>query len=168
MKKHIFLVIIFISAFSLSSLNSQSLTIRETIDYINTLLKTNPYTDNFLEITFNYSVDLTSNNELVVKMEFNGPFRSVIKAEISDLDHMLQEDFCRENSNSICWYCKPKVPAGSDNCVNNEIINSGGETENHYSNNICVMFSNRNKICNKLYTAFDNLFKKVLESEGKN
>jgi hypothetical protein len=167
MGKNIFLVFIFVFAFNQCTLKSQSLTIKETINYINTLLKTNPYIDNFLEITFYYSVDITSKNELVVNIEFNGPFKSIIKSKISDLDHFFQKDFCNEASNSICWYCKPEDLTKYNACVYNEIIISEGGNENHYSNNICVMFSNQNEICDKLYNAFDYLFTKVLGSELK-
>ena len=167
MKKNILLVLIFVNAFNQSDLKSQILTIRETINYIDTLLKTNPYFDNFLEITFYYSVDITANNELVVNMEFKDAFKSIVRSEISDLDHFFQKDFCNKTSNSICWYCKLEDLADYNACVYNEIINSGGGKENHYSNNICVMFSNQNEICDKLYNAFDYLFTKVLESELK-
>jgi hypothetical protein len=167
MKKNIILVFILAFAFSQSAIKSESLTIQETLNYINTLLKANPYIDNFLEITFYYSVDITSNNELVVVMESKGSFKSILKSKISDLDHFFQKDFCKETSNSICWYCKPEDLTKDNGCVYNEIIISGGEKENHSSDNICVMFSNQNEICDKLYHAFDNLFTKVLESELK-
>jgi hypothetical protein len=162
-----FLIWIIGFIFNLTPLKSQNLSIQETVNYIDTLLKTNPYIDNFLEITFSYSVDITSNKELVVSMEFNGPFKSILKSKISDLDRIFQKDVCGDTSNSICWYCKHEDLAKSNACVYIENITTGGEKEGHYSNSICVMFSNRNGICEKLYNAFDHLFTKVLESESK-
>jgi hypothetical protein len=168
MKKYTFLVFIFVFTINVVPVKSQCLSARETLDYINAILKTNPFVDTFNEITFYQTIDITKNNELEVRMDFNGPFKSIARSNISDLDLVLPRDSCIEISNSICWNCKAKGTTGINDCVYNENIYTGGEKEIHASNNICIMFSNQNSICEKLNVAFDCLFKKVLEAELKN
>lgn len=168
MKKYVLLILILICAINAVPVKSQCLSARETLDYINAILKTNPFVDTFNEITFYQTVDITKNNELEVSMDFNGPFKSIARSKISDLDFGLPRDSCNEISNSICWICKTKGLTGINDCVYNENIYTGGEKEIHVSNNICIMFSNQNSVCEKLNVAFDCLFKKVLESELKN
>jgi len=167
MKKFILLIVFILAAYSQSPIKSQDISIKESVSYINTLLEENPYVLTFLEITFFYSIDITSDKELVVKMEFEGPYKSFIKAEISDLDLTFKKDFCRENTNSICWNCISKDLSADNNCVYNENIYLEGGEEIRYTDNICVQFSNENNICGELYSALDSLFKKVMESELK-
>jgi hypothetical protein len=142
---------------------SQELSVRDEISNINSLLKSNPYRDTFLEITFNYSIDITPDRELVVNMDFDGPFKTTVKARITDLHSTLQIDTALEGTSSICWYCKPVENISLTNCVYNESITSRGEKESHYSDNICVMISRQEEIRGKLIQAFNKLFTKVLE-----
>ena len=83
MKRMIILVFLTSSLSGIATVKSQELSSRKEINYINSLLKANPYRDTFLEITFYYSIDITSEKELIVKMDFDGPFKTTIKARIS-------------------------------------------------------------------------------------
>jgi|WetSurMetagenome_2_1015567.scaffolds.fasta_scaffold14215_6 hypothetical protein len=167
MKRFMFLVFIFILSLDQSVLKAQNLTVRETVDSINTLLKANPYVDNFLEISIYYSVDISSNNELVVIMESQGSFKTVFKVKIADLEISGQKDFCTRMSNTFSWYCKPADTKNKNSCVSVEGTMPGGAEANYHQDNITVMFSNRNQICGKLNSAFNNLFIEVTESESK-
>jgi hypothetical protein len=164
MMKTIF-ILIFLAGFlpGIESLKSQELTVRDEINSINSLLKANPYRDTFLEITFYYSIDITSQKELVVKMDFDGPFKTNVKVKISDLNLSLQVDTALEGTSSICWYCNPGGISGEANCVYNESTTSQGEKESHYTDNICVMISRESEIRNSLIKEFDKLFQLVLE-----
>jgi len=142
---------------------SQDLTATEEINFINSLLKANPYRDTFLEITFFYSIDITSDKELIVKMDFDGPFKTILKAKIIDLGSSFLRDTSYEGNSTICWYCKTDDTLKEHNCVYNETISSGLEKESHNSDNICVMFARDNNIRDELLKVFDKLFKKVLE-----
>lgn len=161
MKRLIFILSFFLSG--IITINSQELAYKQDIDYINSLLKENPYKDTFLEIVFFYSIDITPSRELIVKMDFNGPFRTIFKAKIADLNTTLQIDTALEGTSSVCWYCKTDQSNKETSCVYSESITTEGENESHYSDNICVMISRKNEIRNKLITAFGNLFKKILE-----
>jgi len=153
--------------FRLSAEKPQTFPYRETIEYINSLLKANPYVDTFLEITFYYSIDISSDKELVVKMEFDGPFKTILKSKIRDLNLSLQKDSTYDNSGSICWNCLSNDLTNKNKCVINETIPTEGESEFHSSDNIFVMFSKQNEVRDKLIRAFDQLFKEVLESGSK-
>ena len=74
MKKKYILIGVLLIALSQSGLRSQSVTVKETVNNINALLKANPYVDNFLEITFFYSIEVTPDRKLVVTMESEGSF----------------------------------------------------------------------------------------------
>jgi len=162
-KRMIILVFLTCILSATAAVKSQETAVREDIDNINSLLKANPYRDTFLEITFYYSIDITSDKELVVKMEFNGPFKTSVKARIIDLDITIQADSALTGTSSICWFCKPDETTRATSCVYNESITSDGEKESHYSDNICVMISRHGTIRNELVKAFDKLFKSVLE-----
>ncbi len=144
---------------------SQPKDVRENIRNINALLQANPYTDTFLEITFYYSVDVTPEKELVVNMDFDGPFRTIFKAGISDLDRTLRIDTALEGTSSICWYCKQDTSRKPANCIINETVTKDGEKDSHFTDNICVMISRKSEIRSKLIEEFGNLFRKVLEQE---
>lgn len=147
----------------IAPLKSQNPTARDEIDYINSLLKANPYRDTFLEITFFYSIDITPDKELIVKMDFDGPFKTILKAKIIDLGSLFLRDTSYEGISSICWYCKTDDPLKEHNCVYNETITSDLEKESHNSDNICVMFARDSHIRDELLKVFDKLFKKILE-----
>jgi len=162
--KRIFILIFLVGFLPwIETLKSQELIVRDEINSINSLLKANPYRDTFLEITFYYSIDITSEKELVVKMDFDGPFKTIVKAKILDLNRTLQIDTALEGTGSICWYCNSAGIASETNCVYNESITALGEKESHYTDNICVMISRQSEIRNKLIKEFDKLFQLVLE-----
>lgn len=163
MKRVISLLILtfFLSGFE--PVRSQELSPGEEVGYINSLLKANPYRDTFLEITFYYSIDITTEKELVVKMDFDGPFRTIIKAKISDLGRSFTRDSSYEGNSSLCWYCKSEDAKKISDCVYNETITSGSEKESSYSNNICVMFAKDSNIREEILKAFDMLFKRILD-----
>lgn len=165
MKRIILFVFLTYLLSGIAAVKSQELTTTEEINYINSLLKANPYRDTFLEITFFYSIDITQEKELVVKMDFDGPFKTIVKARIPDLNTALQIDTALEGTSSICWNCKPSGTNSQTNCVYNESITSGGEKESHYSDNICVMISRKEDIRGVLIKSFDRLFKRVLEQK---
>ena len=160
-------IIVFVSLIYLlsgiSTVKSQDATAREQINYINTLLKANPYRDTFLEITFFYSINITPEKELVVNMEFDGPFKTVLKAKIPDLGNSFVRDTSYEGNSSVCWYCKPNETTKDINCVYNETITSETDKESHFSDNICVMFARDSNIRDELIKAFDKLFQRILE-----
>ncbi len=163
MKKIILLL--FLTAFSVVTgiLRSQNPGISDDVSYINSLLKANPYTDTFLEITFYYTIEITPASELVVNMDFDGPFSSSFKSRITDLDRNLRIDTALEGTSSICWSCKPDTTMKAGNCVYFENTTKDGEKDFHYTDNICVMISRKSDIRNKLIEAFNRLFGEVLE-----
>lgn len=147
----------------IETIKSQELTARDEINFLNSLLKANPYRDTFLEITFYYSIDITSDKELVVKMDFDGPFKTVLKAKVAELGKSFLRDTAYEGNSTICWYCITDDTKKENNCVLNETITSDAEKESHYSDNICVMFARDSNIRNDLIKNFDKLFQLVLE-----
>jgi len=163
MKRMIILVFLTFVVSGNATTKSQDQTVAEDISYINSLLKANPYRDTFLEITFYYSIDISSEKELVVNMDFDGPFKTIVKAPIIDLGSSFLRDTAYQGKSSICWYCKTQDSKKENTCVFNETITSPTEKESHFSNNICVMFSKESHIRDILIKTFDHLFKKVLE-----
>jgi len=163
MKRMIILVFLTSVLSGNATIKSQDPAIREDISYINSLLKANPYRDTFLEITFYYSIDISAEKELVVNMDFDGPFKTIVKTRIIDLGSSFLRDTAYEGKSSICWYCKTEDSKQENKCVYNVTITPGTENESHYSDNICVMFSKESDIREILVKTFDRLFKKVLE-----
>jgi hypothetical protein len=144
--------------------NAQDVTIKEDLDSINAVLRAHPYHDGFNDISFYYSVDITQDKELVVEMNFNGPFTWIYKARISDLDISSKKDACRESSNSLCWICKQTDSGQPGSCVQAEMKFTDGGSEKENSSNICVSFSGQNLICNELNNKFQLLFSMVLNN----
>ena len=128
------------------------------IDSINAILKENPYHDGFNDISFFYAINITLDNELVVEMNFNGPFRWVYKANIKDLDLTTREDICIESPSSLCWVCKDIVPGKQNSCIEALMILNEGEPDKQNASNICVSFSGRGMICHDLDQKFRRLF----------
>lgn len=163
MKRMTVLIFLIFALSGINKVKSQDPAVREDINLINSLLKENPYKDPFMEITFYYSVDITADNELVVNMDFNGPFKTIVKARIMDLDSSLQIDTALEGTSSVCWFCKSDGKEEKASCVCNESITTDGEKESHYNDSICVMISRKAEIRDELIKAFSRLFKKFLE-----
>jgi hypothetical protein len=160
MKKTLIALLLLIFILSDCQLKSQDIKSGKniTVEYINSLLKNNPYTDNFQEITFFYSIEITPENELVVNLEYDGPFRSNFRSKISDLNPVPQNNSTMIQSTYLCWQCKSVDSGGHSSCVQNEIIYTSGEKELHTAGEISVMFSNDKKVYSKLFDAFDKLF----------
>jgi hypothetical protein len=163
MKRMNILVFLTIIISGISPVQSQELSVNDEIIYINSLLKANPYRDTFLEITFYYSVSVTPDKELIVNMDFDGPFKTILKAKISDLGRSFLRDTAYEGNSSVCWHWKSDDALKENTCVLNETITSETERESHYSDNICVMFLRDGDIRARLVKAFDKLFSMVLE-----
>ena len=147
----------------IATVNSQELKAREEMILIDSILKANPYRDTFLEITFYYTIDITTDKELEVSMDFNGPFKTILKARLMDLGEQFLRDTAYEGKSTICWYCKTDDTIKENRCVYNETITSDLEKESHYSDNICVMFSRDANIRDELKKHFDKLFSLILE-----
>ena len=141
---------------------SQNIEIDQSIDSINAILKANPYHDGFNDISFFYSIDITQEKELIVEMSFDGPFKWIYTAKISDLDISPKTDICRESPGSFCWICKKSDNGEQQSCVKAEMILNEGASEKEYSSNICVSFSSRANICNDLNKRFQRIFFRVM------
>lgn len=158
MKKLVFTFFLLIFLFNVNSISSQNPDVGDLVKTINSLLKENPYIDDFQEITFYYSVDVTPENEFVVNLEFDGPFKTLFRSKFSDLNPAVQNNPTMLPSTHLCWNCKSIDSKEGNSCVYNETIYEGGDKEVHTSANICVMFSNQKGVYNKLRKAFDQLF----------
>jgi len=157
--KKTFLALILISICSWqNNAASQNPAVTQTIDSINAILKANPFHDGFNDISFYYSVNITPDKELVVEMSFDGPFKWVYKAKISDLDLSEKKDACKDSPGSICWLCKETEPGKQNSCIQAEMILNDGGSEKENATNICVSFSGRNMICSDLNSRFQRLF----------
>ena len=158
MKNSVFSLLILLLLIITIPSKSQNNNVRESVKYINALLKENPYLDSFQEITFYYSIDIITDNELIIKMELDGPFKTLYRSKISDLDPVAQNNPAMIASTYICWNCKSTETKENNSCVINETVYEGGNKEVHTSGNICVMFSNENNVYDKLFDEFDHLF----------
>lgn len=148
-----------------NTINSQSVSIKESIDSINALLKANPYVDGFNNIEFYNSVNITPEKELVVEMSFDGPFRWVYRVSISELDLSPKNDICSESPSSICWICKKTAADKVNSCIQAEMIFAEGNSETENASNICISFSRRSNICNELNNRFMLLFEQVMNDD---
>jgi hypothetical protein len=159
MKKKTYLMVVLVALCSWqNNALSQSNAIIQSLDSINAILKTNPFHDGFNDISFFYSVNITPDKELVVEMSFDGPFKWIYKAKISDLDLSQRKDICKDSPGSICWVCKQTEPGKPNSCIQAEMIFTDGGSEKQNSSNICVSFSSRPMICNDLNMRFQRLF----------
>jgi hypothetical protein len=158
MKKKILMVVL-VALFSWQNkAASQNPSTIQSLDSINTILKANPFHDGFNDISFYYSVNITGDKELIVEMSFDGPFKWVYKAKISELDLTFKKDICKDSPGSICWLCKQTEPGKPNSCIQAEMIFTDGGSEKENSSNICVSFSSRPAICNDLNMRFQRLF----------
>ena len=161
-----FTVILTTYIFVFNQAFSQNIEIDQSIDSINAILKANPYHDGFNDISFYYSIDITQEKELIVEMSFDGPFKWIYTAKVSDLDILPKTDICRESPGSFCWICKKSDSGEQQSCVRAEMILNEGASEKEYTSNICVSFLSRANICSDLNKRFQQLFTKVM-SENK-
>lgn len=164
MKRSILLLSIVLLAGLLTQAVSQDSNIRAGIDSVNTVLKANPYYDGFNEIAFNYTVSITNERELVVEMNFDGPFKWIYKAKIDDLELNLRNEPCRESPSSVCWVCKKNETGVPGNCIQAEMLMTDGGSQKENASNICISFSARAGICNNIYTSLNRLMTNVMNS----
>jgi hypothetical protein len=122
----------------INTLKSQDLTFRKEVDFIDSLLSKNPYAENFLGITYYYSFDITPEKELIIKMDFDGPFTTVFKAALADLINETVMD-TTEYSSSMCWRCKEDGSGRLKTCVKQINTYTSGEKDTVYSEDICLM-----------------------------
>jgi len=162
MKRAVSIILITICISGFNKVFSQNISIKQSIDSINAILKVNPYHDGFNDISFYYSVNITEEKELVVEMSFNGPFKWVYTAKISDLDISPKDNVCRESPGSFCWICRKSASGEQNSHVKAEMILDEGSTETENTTNICVSFSSRSNICNDLNNRFQHLFSMVV------
>lgn len=162
MKKAILSIVFTVLIAGQNLINSQIVTIKESIDSINSILKANPYIDRFNEISFYYSFTVSTEKELVVEMDFDGAFKWLYKAKISDLDITSDKTACMESLNSICWICKKADSTKVNSCVISEMIYTDGGSQKENSSIICVSFSGQGMICNDLNKKFQLLFTNIM------
>jgi len=162
MKRMIFLALITSILSWITDLKSQDLTFRKEVSYIDSLLLKNPYFENFLEITYYYSLDITAEKELIVKMDFNGPFTTTFTARLTDLNNTFIVD-TTEYSSSVCWLCREDETGKEKRCIKQENLYTTGEKDIVDSDNICIMLTTQSEIRLELIKAIEELVKKVLE-----
>jgi hypothetical protein len=162
-KRLILLYFLIISLSGVESLKSQDPGIRKEINYIDSLLKTNPYLDTFLEITYRYSIDISPEKELVVNMDFNGPFTTTFKARLTDLNNAFVIDTSSDWSSSVCWQCKTSPAGKEERCIYQENLYPGGKKDIVDSDDICIKLTTQSNIRLRLIKSLEELIKKVLE-----
>ena len=163
MKKIPFLFFVIVCISVSNKAISQNIALIQSIDSINAILRANPYHDGFNDISFYYSVNITQEKELVVEMSFDGPFKWIYTAKLSDLDIAPKTDICRESPGSFCWICRKSDTGEDQSCVRAEMILTEGGSEKENSSNICVSFSSRANICSDLNRRFQQLFLMVMQ-----
>jgi hypothetical protein len=161
--KRIALLILINSLFSLPhTVKSQDLPFRNEVNFIDSVLRENPYSENFLGITYYYSLDITPDREIVVKMDFNGPFTTIFKARLTDLNQVFIVDTAKSTS-SICWKCLADESAMEKRCVWQINLYTTGEKDTVNTNDICLVLPAQSKLKLQLINAIDELVKKALE-----
>jgi|WetSurMetagenome_2_1015567.scaffolds.fasta_scaffold436724_2 hypothetical protein len=143
-----------------SALFSQELPFRKEEASIDSILRKNPYNENFLGITYYYSIDITADRELVVKMDFDGPFVSTFSARISDLAPNPVVD-TTEYSSSLCWHCPTDASGNEKQCVRQENHYTNGDNDLVMSDDICIMLPTNKQLRISLINSIEELVKKV-------
>jgi hypothetical protein len=163
MMKKMILLTFLTSVFSgLATVYSQDLPFRKEVNYIDSVLQKNPSTENFLGITYYYSIDVTAGKELIVIMDFKGPFTTTFKARLADLTNSFVVD-TSEFRSSVCWHCATDSTGREKRCITQEISYTSGEKEIADSEDICIMLPAESDIRLKLIIAIEELVKKVRE-----
>jgi len=146
----------------LATVNSQDLPFRKEVNYIDSVLQKNPSLENFLGITYFYSIDITAEKEIIVIMDFKGPFTTTSTARVADLNESFVVD-TSEYSSSICWNCRKDISDTEKRCIKLENLYTSGEKEIVDSEDICIMLPAQSDIRLKLIIALKELLKKVRE-----
>lgn len=164
MKRVIFFVYITGLIFSFSPLSSQTVTIKEIIYSINSLLNENPFTEDFFDLNVYYSIDVNSDKEFIISDKGDSSVGIVYKVKISDLDRSFRNDSCNEDTQFISWMCRKKSGDKQNCCISAEFTDIEGKKVTQCQESVYVLFSNKNQICGKLRSAFEQLFASVMGS----
>lgn len=156
----LFLLTSYMSA--IETIKSQDLPFRKEVNFIDSVLRENPYFESFLEITYHYSIDISAEKELIVNMDFNGPFTTTFTARLTDLNNTFIVD-TTEYTSSICWLCKEGDTGKENQCVRQANFYTTGEKDIVDSDNICILLPNQTKVRVELIKAIEDLVRKVLE-----
>jgi hypothetical protein len=162
MKRRIFLAFISLLLSGITSVQSQELPFRKDVDYIDSILNKNPYNENFLGITYFYSLDISAEKELIITMAFDGPFTTVFKASLNDLSLESVVD-TTEYSSSICWSCRKDESGRIKTCVKQINTYTTGEKDIVDSEDICIMLPTGKNTRVELIKAINNVVKKARE-----
>jgi len=155
MKRRIFLAFISLIFTGITSVKSQDLLFRKDVDYIDSILSKNPYNENFLGITYFYSLDISADRELIITMAFDGPFTTVFKASLKDLNIDSVVD-TTEYTSSLCWSCREDTSGRLKTCVRQTNIYTTGEKDNLDSEDICLMLPTEKNLRVELIKAINN------------
>lgn len=158
MKKIIFVLSIFLSG--IIAAKSQDLPYWKEVHYIDSVLSKNPYFENFLGITYYYSIDITPEKEMIVKMDFKGPFTSIFKARINELKNAFEVD-TTEYTSSICWHCLEDGSGKEKRCIFQENIYTSGERDTVNSDDICIQLPTQSDLRNNLIKSLEKLLIKA-------
>lgn len=162
MKRRIFLAFISLLLSGITSVQSQELPFRKDVDYIDSILNKNPYNENFLGITYFYSLDISAEKELIITMAFDGPFTTVFKASLNDLSLESVVD-TTEYSSSICWSCRKDESGRIKTCVKQINTYTTGEKDIVDSEDICIMLPTGKNTRVELIKAINNVVIKARE-----
>lgn len=160
-KKLIILLILISSLPEIVNAKTQDNGFRKKINYIDSVLNTNPYLDTFLEITYHYSIDITPEKELVVKMDFDGPFTTILKARLADLNNAFVVDTSSDWTSSVCWQCKKSGQGKEERCIYQENLYPGGEKDLVDSDDICIKLTTQSNIRLIIIKALEELIRNV-------
>jgi hypothetical protein len=160
MKKYFLLVILVLTW--TYQVQSQDFSLRKEVNYIDSVLSKNPYYEKFLGITYYYSLDITEDREIIIKMDFRGPFATTYRAKLQDLIQPFTVD-TSEYSSSICWRCKTDETGKETRCILQENVYTSGEKEQVITDDICLMLPDATALRIELIGRIDRLVRKVLE-----
>jgi hypothetical protein len=162
MKIRIFLAFIFLLLSGIAPVKSQDLLFRKEVDKIDSILSKNPYNENFLGITYYYSFDISNDRELIITMAFDGPFTTVFKAALNDLNIDSVVD-TTEYSSSMCWQCREGESGKIKTCVRQTNTYTSGEKDFVDSEDICIMLPVQQNIRVELIKAINDVVRKARE-----
>jgi hypothetical protein len=146
----------------ITTVKAQDLPVRKEVDLIDSLLSKNPYAENFLGITYYYSFDITAEKELIIKMDFDGPFTTVFQAALTDLNIESVID-TTEYSSSVCWRCREDESGRLKTCVKQINTYTTGEKDTVDSEDICLMLPVQKNIRLELIEAINKVVKLARE-----
>jgi hypothetical protein len=159
MKRAIYILVYLLLIVSVNSATGQDL-FRKEVNSIDSILKKNPYHEEFLGITYSFSIDITPQKDFVVIMDFDGPFTITFTARVSDLITLAVVD-TTEYTSQMCWHCA-KASTGKDNaCIQQLNQYKTGEKDLLSSEDICVMLPVETRLRIYLIQSIQELINKV-------